>query len=207
MIGEPIDGRVFQLFAQLLDYPRTKLAGVAGECAALVAGRSVEAAVLLREFESFAEKTPLTRLEEIYTGVFELNATCHPYIGYHLFGESYKRSIFLLGLKERYRPYALECGAELPDHLAVLLRFLAVNADPAEAEEIIRAALHSALRKMLKSKDEEPLDPDIPRPPARGDEYRRVLQALSSVLLTMTPDDAPPAAEAPVEDLLPLAGD
>lgn len=207
MIDEPIEGRVFQLFAELLDYPWTNLTGVADECAALVAGRSVEAAVFLREFESFAEKTPLTRLEEIYTGVFELDATCHPYIGYHLFGESYKRSVFLLGLKERYRPYAVKCGVELPDHLAVMLRFLAVNGDLTETEEIISEGLHPALRKMLKSKDEEPPDPDIPKPPARGDEYRRVLQALRSVLLTMAPDDAPPTAKMPVDNLLPMAGD
>ncbi len=207
MIGEPIAGRVFQLFATLLDYPRTALTGVAGECAALVTGRSVEAALLLREFESFAEKTVLARLEEIYTGVFELDATCHPYIGYHLFGESYKRSAFLLGLKERYRPYAVQCGVELPDHLAVMLRFLAVNGDPAETEEMISEALHPALRKMLKSKDDEPPDPDIPKPPARGDEYRRVLEALRLVLLTMAPADAPPTAELPVEGLLPMAGD
>lgn len=207
MIDEPIAGRVFQLFATLLDYPRAALIGVAGECAALVAGRSVEAAVLLREFESFAKKTALTRLEEIYTGVFELDATCHPYIGYHLFGESYKRSAFLLGLKERYRPYAIECGVELPDHLAVVLRFLAVNGDPDETEEIISEALHPALRKMLKSKDEEPPDPDIPKPPARGEEYRRVLQALRSVLLTMAPDDAPLMAKMPADNLPPMAGD
>ncbi len=207
MIDKPIEGHVFQLFATLLDYPRTALTGVADECAALVAGRSAEAALLLREFESFAAKTPLARLEEIYTGVFELDATCHPYVGYHLFGESYKRSAFLLGLKERYRPYAIECGVELPDHLAVMLRFLAVNVDLAGTEEIIGEALYPALRKMLKSKDAEPPDPDIPKPPARGDEYRHVLQALWSVLQTMVPDDAPPTAEMPVDNLLPMAGD
>jgi nitrate reductase delta subunit len=206
MIGEPIEGRVFQLFAELLDYPQTPLTGMAGECAALVVGRSEEAASFLREFESFAAKTPLTRMEEIYTGVFELDATCHPYIGYHLFGESYKRSVFLLGLKEHYRPYHIQCGVELPDHLAMVLRFLAANENAAETEEMIREALHPALRKMLKNKDEEPPDPDLPKPPARGDEYRNVLTALRSVLLTMTPDDAPPMAEMPADDLL-MVGD
>ena len=207
MIREPIEGRIFQLFATLLDYPRTTLTGVAAECAALVAGRSAEAASLLREFESFAEKTPLARLEEIYTSVFELDATCHPYIGYHLFGESYKRSVFLLALKERYRSCDIRCGVELPDHLAVILRFLAVNGDPAETGEMIGEALHPALRKMLKNKDDEPPDPDIPKPPARGEEYWRVLHALRSVLLTMAPDDATTTAEMPVDNLLPMAGD
>jgi len=204
---EPVEGRVFQLFAELLDYPRTNLAGAAGECAALVAGRSSKATAFLHEFESFAEKTSLTRMEEIYTGLFELDATCHPYIGYHLFGESYKRSAFLLELKERYRPHGIKCGVELPDHLAVMLRYLAANEDRAETEEIIREALHPALRKMLKSKDEEPPDPDIPKPPDRGEEYRRVLRALRSVLLTIAPDEAPQAAEMPISNLLSMVGD
>jgi len=189
----PVPGRVFHLFAILLDYPRAPLTGVATECAELVAGYSPRAALFLQEFETLVEKTPLTRLEEIYADVFELDATCHPYVGYHLFGESYKRSAFLLGLKERYEPYHLQCGSELPDHLAVILRFLAVNADVEETETIIREALHPALRKMLKNKEEEPPDPDIPRQPAKGHPYRGVLQALRSVLLTIVPVDAPPA--------------
>jgi len=204
---EPVQGRIFHLFATLLDYPRRSLSGVADECAALISGRNPEAALLLREFESFAERTALTRLEEIYTGVFELDATCHPYAGYHLFGESYKRSAFLLGLKERYRPYQIQCGSELPDHLAVMLRYLAANRDAADSEEIIREALHPALRKMLKNKDDDPPDPDIPKPPARGDEYRGVLQALRSVLLTLVADDALPAVEMPDDELVLMAGD
>lgn len=207
MIREPIEGRVFHLFAELLDYPRTPLAGAAGECAVLVAASSPEAAADLREFESFAAATPLARLEEVYTGVFELDATCHPYIGYHLFGESYKRSVFLLALKEHYRFCGIECGVELPDHLAMVLRFLAASGNPAEAEEMVREALHPALRKMLKSEGEEPPDPDIPKLPARGAEYRRVLQALRSVLLTIAPEDVVMASEPGADNPLPKAGD
>lgn len=204
MISEPIESRVFQLFAELLDYPQSERASVAAECAARVAGRSAEAAALLREFEAFAGKTALPQMEEVYTAVFELDATCHPYIGFHLFGESYKRSAFLLGLKELYQPYAIECGVELPDHLAVMLRFLSVNEDLAETEEIIHCALQPALKKMLKSKDEEPPDPDIPKPSAKGDEYRCVLEALWLTLLTMMPDEPALIVEQDADLVLPM---
>lgn len=200
MTDQPIEGRVFGLFAQLLDYPGSDLGVVAAECAAGVAMHSSEAAELLREFASFAERTPRSRLEEIYTGVFELDATHHPYVGHHLFGESYKRSAFLLGLKDRYRPHQIECGSELPDHLAMMLRFLAVNEDSAEAEEMIGEALYPALGKMLKSKTEEPPDPDIPEPVHPGDEYRGLLRALCSVLQTMVAEDESREANAPVEE-------
>ncbi|HRJ43535.1 MAG TPA: hypothetical protein PL105_16730, partial [Caldilineaceae bacterium] len=79
------------------------------------------------------------------------------------------------------------------------------NEDLTDSEEIIREALHPTLRKMLKNKDDEPPDPDIPKPPARGDEYRSVLQALRSVLLTITADDALPAVEAANDELVLMA--
>ncbi len=204
MIGEPIESRVFELFAELLDYPLSERASVAAECAARVAGRSAEAAALLREFEAFAGNTALPRMEEVYTAVFELDATCHPYIGFHLFGESYKRSAFLVGLKELYQPYGIECRIELPDHLAVMLRFLSVNDDLTETEEIIQHALQPALKKMLKSKDEEPPDPDIPKPSAKGDEYRCVLEALWLTLLTMMPYEADAVVESDADPALPM---
>ncbi len=173
---------LFALFSELLGYPNQRLATAAGEAAVLAEPLSPPAAAGLRQFQAFAGETPLTRVEEIYTGVFELDAACHPYVGYHLFGESYKRSAFILGLKDRYRPYALTYGVELPDHLAVILAYLAVNRDPCEAEVLLTEALQPALHKMLASKEEEPPDPAIPPPPPRGGPYRTVLEALSSIL-------------------------
>ncbi len=205
MSDNPVPGQAMQLFADLLDYPYASVVGTAGQCAELVADRSPEAASLLQQFESFAKHTSLSRLQEIYTGVFELDATCHPYVGYHLFGESYKRSAFLLGLQERYRAYQLQHGVELPDHLAVVLRYLAVNQDRAETEEMISEALHPTLRKLLKEKEEEPPDPSAPKPPTKGAEYRRVLQALHSVLQTVVADDPSAPLPMPVDEFTPSA--
>jgi len=206
MTSQPSQRRIFALFAKLLDYPWAPLSGVARECAVLVAESSPRAAAYLQEFEAFVNRTPLSRLEEIYTSAFELNAACHPYIGYHLFGESYKRSIFLLGLKERYRLYNIDCGVELPDHLAVMLRFLAVNQDVAETDGVIREALHPALCKMLKDKVADAPGPGTLKQPGRDGEYKRLLHALRAVLLTYIPDEAPPEGEMPLDDLLPVTG-
>lgn len=178
---------LYGLLAELLGYPSHRLAAAAGEAAALAAPISPSAAAHLLRFQAFAAQTPLARIEEIYTGVFELDAACHPYVGYHLFGESYKRSAFLLGLKERYRPHGLAYGVELPDHLAVVLGFLAVNRDPDEAAVLIGEAVQPALQKMLASKEEEPPDPAIPAPPPKGGPYRAVLEALDLVLQVIAP--------------------
>ena len=193
-MNQASERQLYGLFGELLGYPHPRLAAAAGEAAALAGPASAEAAALLRQFQAFAAATLLARLEEIYTGVFELDAVCHPYVGYHLFGESYKRSAFILGLKDRYRPYGLTYGAELPDHLAVILGFLAANRDPCEADVLIAEALQPALARMLASKDdEEPSDPAIPKPPPKGGPYRAVLEALSLVL-----EIAAPASQAPI---------
>lgn len=193
----PTERRLFQGFARLLDYPQPGLVEAARECEALVSQLvppsisadegGGDAAVLLRAFRTFAETTPLERLEEVYSSTFDLDPACHPYVGYHLLGESYKRSVFLLELKARYRARGFDVpGNELADHLAVMLRFLAVNEDRGLAGEIIQEALRPALDRMTgrarsegyEEKEASRLqDSRTPEPP-----YRRVLEALRLVL-------------------------
>jgi nitrate reductase molybdenum cofactor assembly chaperone len=180
------DGRtILGLFADILEYPWPGLVGAAQRCAALVAPQNPEAGALLRAFCAFVEHTPLGRLEEVYTGTFDLDAACHPYVGYHLFGESYKRSLFLLELKERYRAHGFIVENELPDHLAVLLRFLAQSHDTALIGEILQEALVPALERMTGKApsagyDEE--EPSVSQAQRRQGPYHKVLEALRLVL-------------------------
>ncbi|MBI2856111.1 MAG: molecular chaperone TorD family protein, partial [Chloroflexi bacterium] len=110
-----------------------------------------EAAPLLHAFHTFAQETPMGRLEEVYTGFFDLNPVCHPYVGYQLFGESYKRSSFLLQLKDMYRAEGFQFSeSELPDRLSVMLRFLAHSRDGESVEEIMVEGLQPALARMTK---------------------------------------------------------
>lgn len=142
-------GDILRLFADVLDYPGPGLAGVVRRCRELLAEGVPEAAALLEDLLTLVEGTPLGTLEEIYTGFFDLNPVCHPYVGYHLFGESYKRSVFLLGLKERYRAQGFAfAGTELPDRLSIMLRFLAAGHDAELGREIVREALLPALERM-----------------------------------------------------------
>jgi nitrate reductase delta subunit len=179
------DTRVLGLFAQLVDYPRPGIAAAARECRRLVEQESPEAAALLDEFAAFAERTPDDMLEEIYTATFDLNAHCHPYIGFHIFGEDYRRSQFLLELKELFRTHGYDPGIELPDHLARILQFMAICPDQELRSELGREALVRTLVPMMIGEQEAPvLEEGEPAPelfdPAA--DYRRVLQALLLVL-------------------------
>lgn len=148
MCRDPHCAQILGLFADILDYPTPGLADKAAECGALV-GRSPPAAEMLESFRAFAEATPLGKLEEIYSGFFDLNPVCHPYIGYQLFGENYKRSSFLLGLKQHYYVEAFEAAAdEIPDRLSIVLRYIACSKGTQGSDDLVREGLLPALGRM-----------------------------------------------------------
>jgi nitrate reductase molybdenum cofactor assembly chaperone len=155
--------QVLTLLADLLDYPGPGLPAKAAECRGLVQDSSPRAAKLLGVFLDALERTPSGRVEELYAAAFDLDmptdvgVSCYPYIGHHLLGESYRRSRFMVGLLERYREHGFEVPPEeLPDHVLVVLRFLAHAPDSDLAEEVVGEALLPALARMTHEGGGEP---------------------------------------------------
>jgi nitrate reductase delta subunit len=176
------------LFADILEYPETSIVQQVRECEALVSATDAEAAALLRHFLSFVEKTSLGDLQETYTAVFDLDADCHPYLGYHLFGEGYARSEFLLELKQRYRAGGFQANEnELPDRISEVLRFLSVCNDKSANEEILQEGVIPALDKLttdagVVDAELDDAEPELKQLRPENDPYRPVLNALLSVL-------------------------
>lgn len=140
---------LYRCFAQILEYPTGATLSAALTVQGLLLNENPQAAAQLKEFHEYAAALPPGRLEEVYTGTFDLDAACHPYIGYHLFGETYKRSAFLVELKQRYAAEGFVFSqTELPDHLAIILHFLAVTRDRMQAHEIARDAILPVLDRM-----------------------------------------------------------
>lgn len=190
--------RLLAHFAALLEYPAPGLVEAARACEELLAEQVPAAFDLLQKFRALVETTPSPRLEEIYSGSFDLDPTWYPYVGYHLLGESYKRSIFLVKLKESYATEGFTFGTELPDHLSVVLRFLATTRDDALASELTREALLPTLERMTGKKksagyDEESQDSQPDRWKAHP--YGWVLEALRLALRELTNSD--PKREVP----------
>jgi len=169
-----LDRRVYDLLSRILGYPGPELGRGVEACIGLLQPANPEAAASLARFGTFVDETPLGRLEEIYTSTFDLGAVCCPYVGYQVFGNSYKRGFFLSQLNEEYRRRGFtveaELAHELSDHLAVLLRFLQTLEDEEEAGELIADCLRPSLGKM---------DAALA---AKGNPYRDVLQAILRVL-------------------------
>lgn len=212
MVKVTLERELLGRFSQLLAYPRPGLAETARECERMAgradragAGRGAQDDELgsgLGRFRAFVEETPLPRLEEVYSDTFDLDPTCHPYVGYHLFGENYRRSAFMVELRRRYAAEGFAAPEkELPDHLAVLLEFVARTEDPALGTEIIEEALVPALDRMLgkaRSEGYQGGDSEVPGQAKRKrDPYRGLLEALRLALLRISEAEAVNRAASP----------
>ncbi|HAX24869.1 MAG TPA: hypothetical protein DCX80_07515 [Chloroflexi bacterium] len=177
-------------FADLLEYPRGDIIRVAEECAALLSPALPEAAGPLRDFANGMTGLPRGTIEEIYTSTFDLDPVCYLYVGYHVFGETYKRSVFLVALKERYRNCGVGIDSELADHISAMLRYVVAGDDAEDVDVVVREALLPALQRMTgraksAGHDDEGESPPVETPAGERQLYRGLLEALRLVLMEM----------------------
>lgn len=190
---QPAARRVWGLFAELLEYPRESPVETLEECRNLTRATFPDAEMRLDEFQAFAEEATLGHLQEEYTRAFDMDETHSLYVGYHLLGETYKRSALLLEFKERYRAYDIEVAGELADYLPVVLRFLAVCDDSELADVFLSEAVWPML-DMIASKDQKSNNAaqDEDRPPVACRPYHGLLAALLAVVEAVTVSDRRP---------------
>lgn len=149
--------RLCLALADLLEYPCDEWAARLDRCRQL-ATEDVGVSFALMEVNRQVESLTVDELQELYTRTFDLNPVCALEVGYHLFGETYKRGVFLAHLNETEAPYALRQEHQLPDYLPVLLRLLAHLDDEELRASLINECLLPAVARMLEalSKTESP---------------------------------------------------
>jgi nitrate reductase delta subunit len=142
--------RLYELFADILEYPTLAIYDQARECISVLASMDDSVCKQLKKFLIFVEEIPSSRLEDVYTRTFDLQAVCIPYAGCHLFGEDPIRGMFMVKLRELYRSHNLNQVGELPDHISVMLRFLSMSNRGDERQELIDYCLIPSVKKMVK---------------------------------------------------------
>lgn len=154
-------GRLYRLYADILDYPGDGLIAHARECVGRLSGHSPEAAREMQAFLSFVLKESPGRMEEIYTRTFDITPVTTLYLSYHLFGESYQRGAFLVRLREAYRDHGFSSGAELADHLCILLRFIGIVDDPEFVHPLLEECILPTLEKIEEALSKNEYGPAI----------------------------------------------
>ncbi len=149
--------------ADLLDYPSAGLPSRAAACA-----ESADAAVKgdLESFLDLVRGLSEGDLEELYTRTFDLQPESCLYIGHHLFGEDWRRGMFMARLNHRYAESGFSGSAECPDWLPTVLRFLEAEPRAPETEELLRECVIPAAARLLRVLND------------RSNPYAAVLRAL-----------------------------
>lgn len=153
---------LLSLFADLLEYPSAQTKEQACECLEQLQSIHPEAADLMERFTRAFDQLSLDRMQELFTATFDMQPVCYPYVGFHLYGESYKRGAFMAQLNEAYRGFNYSAEQELPDNLSVILRFVGLDATNRQSEfceALLKDGVQPALEKMLKVFGEESQNP------------------------------------------------
>ncbi len=144
-----MDKNIYKLLADVLEYPAPAIKGQVEACNVALKSVNGKAQGHFETFSKFCITAPVSRLEELYTDTFDLQALCCPYVGFHLFGEDRARGMFMVRLKEHYRAGNHQVNRELPDHISVMLRFLSDRERTSENMDLISYCLIPAIKKMV----------------------------------------------------------
>ena len=142
---------IYEGFAGLLDYPGAGWPLLIESCGELLADGRLEIFAAFTDFSKGVVTLPLSELQELYTRTFDLSPVCTLDIGYHLFGENYKRGVFLANLRETEAPFDLGQEHQLPDYLPVLLRLSTKLDDQELRSALIVDCMIPALEKMSRT--------------------------------------------------------
>ena len=151
----------------------------------------------LRAFADHLERTPLAELQAEYVETFDTRRRCNLFLTDFAHGDTRKRGVALLRFKQTYLRSGValdaqpDTGAELPDHLCVVLEY-AATVDQAQGWRLLldhRAGLELLRLSLLEQ--ESPWAGAVAAvsatfPPLRGDE-RDAVRALAA--------EGPPAEE------------
>ena len=186
----------WQAQSVLLSYPDEQLPGRLPVLRRAASAADAPAGRPLHRFLDHAAATALPDLAADYVATFDHRKRCCLFLTYYAYGDTRKRGLALLRLKQSYAAAGLRLtDDELPDHLAVVLEFAAI-VGPGAGKNLLQR--HRAGLELLRLALADAASPwadvlasvSATLPPLRGEERRAVARL---------------AAEGPPEEQVGLA--
>ena len=146
-------------FARLLSYPEDDYQMRAAELVRAFENDQNQRKQLLPFYDFIRTASP-GKIEEIFTRTFDMNKTTCLEIGWHLYGEDYKRGEFLVRMRQSLAEYKIPESIELPDHISHCLLLLAALDEedaPVYAERFLKPTLKIILKNFDKANPFRPL--------------------------------------------------
>ncbi len=159
------------LLSEVLRYPKSGLCDTARNAAELFIDICPDMRDALSDFANTIQDQSESDIEELFTYSFDFSPSSAMELGWHLFGESYDRGLFLVWMRQKLREHGIPENADLPDHLSHAIQILARLETEAATGFSTLCILPAVTRIISGFKD--------------GDNpYRVLLVALSSFLTT-----------------------
>ena len=158
MMDVVLQDRTLKALSLLLCYPSAELQQAMPEIGGVLASETRLTALARRDLRPLVEAlgtSDLFDLQELYVMLFDRSKSLSLTLFEHVHGESRDRGGAMVDLLETYRAAGFEpATTDLPDHLPVLLEFLATR-PPGEAREMLADAAHilAALGKRLARRE------------------------------------------------------
>lgn len=137
--------RTLKAFSLVLSYPTRELQEVMPEVTSVILSDTRLTALTRRNLSPLLDRLStddIYDLEEVYVMLFDRSRTLSLNLFEHVHGESRDRGGAMVSLLETYRDGGFEpATSELPDHLPVLLEFLALSS-LSEAQDTLADAAH-----------------------------------------------------------------
>lgn len=150
--------RTLKSLSLLLSYPTEELQGAMPEIGGVLASDTRLTAAARRALRPLVEalsNDDIYDLQERFVMLFDRSRSLSLNLFEHVHGESRDRGGAMVSLLETYRAGGFEpATTELPDHLPVLLEFLATRPSP-EAQDTLADAAHifEAIRARLENRE------------------------------------------------------
>lgn len=150
--------RTLKALSLVLSYPTTDLQGAMSEIGGVLAADSRLTAAARRALRPLVDalgQSDIYDLEESYVVLFDRSRTLSLNLFEHVHGESRDRGSAMVSLVETYRSGGFEpATSELPDHLPVLLEFLATRPGEEACDTLADAAhIFEALVERLNRRE------------------------------------------------------
>jgi nitrate reductase assembly molybdenum cofactor insertion protein NarJ len=139
----------YTVLAEMFRYPTKGLDTHSERWRNIITQRVPELAFKLEPFISHIHEKHVSFQQEYYIRTFDVQAVCFLDIGYILYGEDYKRGVFLVNIKKEQDKAGNDCGYELADHLPNVLTLLPKLEDSKLAEELVFSLLIPSIHEMI----------------------------------------------------------
>ncbi len=135
--------------SKLFDYPDDNYLENIDRASKALLANYPSASIELRELKNLLP-TDIYKLQELYTKSFEVQAVTSLEVGYVLYGDDYTRGRILANLSAEHRAVDNDCGGELPDHLANLLRLIPKIESQELLDDLVKLLIAPGVENMMK---------------------------------------------------------